>query len=302
MKISIVTPAYNMERWIAETIESVLSQEGDFELEYVVVDDGSKDKTADIVKSYVNRVESGQYPVRCKKVSMTYHLQQNAGAVVAMNTGFSLITGDICTWVDADNTFEPGAFKLMAKAFQTYPEIDWIKGITSTIDESSKVIRPGTCKLYRQDWLVKGIYGQEAYFVEADSVFFRKSLWDKAGPFPAKYRSAGDYWLWMEMAKHAPLWSLNARISNFRKREGQLSKGIQKYKGEQRDARPRRGLDAWKARLFFSPQSRVTARFPGTERFFTVLYPVFFGAPREEYISVDGGSLSKRKMLSYKML
>lgn len=302
MKFSIVTPAYNMERWIAETIESVLSQEGGFEIEYIIVDDGSTDKTAQIIEDYRRRLESGTYHILCKKISMSYHLQKNAGAIVAMNTGFSMASGDILTWVDADNTFEPHAFQKIARAFITYPEIKWIKGITSTINEQSIVIRKGTCKLYRQDWLKLGVYGQESYFVEADSVFFRKALWDKSGPFPAKYKSAGDYWLWIQMAHHTPLISINTPISNFRKREGQLSKGIVRYKTEQKDARPKMSTQAWKARLFFSPQSRITQVFPKTESFFVWLYPIIFGTPTEQYIEVIDDTYMCKPMKSYKIL
>lgn len=291
-----------MERWIAETIESVISQEGDFEIEYILVDDGSGDKTADIIRSYESRIKSGTYPIRCNAVSMTYVHQQNAGAVVAMNTGFAKMTGEICTWVDADNTFEPHAFAKIATVFRTYPDIDWVKGITSTIDEQSHIIRAGECKLYRQDWLTLGIYGQEAYFVEADSVFFRRTLWQKVGPFPTRYKSAGDYWLWIEMARHAPLMSIDTPISNFRKREGQLSKGIARYKGEQWDARPRRTISAWKTRLFFSPQSRITKYFPSFEPFFITLYPLLFGRPSETYIKFrTDGSIERLPMPSYKI-
>ena len=48
MKFSIITPAYNMERWISKTIKSVLTQEGDFEIEYILADGGSTDNTVKI--------------------------------------------------------------------------------------------------------------------------------------------------------------------------------------------------------------------------------------------------------------
>ncbi|HEY0908362.1 MAG TPA: glycosyltransferase [Candidatus Paceibacterota bacterium] len=302
MKISIVTPAYNMERWIAETIESVISQEGDFTIEYIVIDDGSKDRTATIAREYEKKISSKQYPIKCKGVTFQYHLQQNGGAIVAMNNGFSKASGDIATWVDADNTFDPGAFQAMKKVFTAYPGTQWVKGITSTIGEKSELLRAGNCKLYRQDWLSLGIYGQEAYFVEADSVFFTMDLWKKSGPIPSHYRSAGDYWLWIEMAKHSPLLSLNKHISNFRKREGQLSKGISRYKGEQNNARPVRSAKAWKARLFFSPQSRITKIFPKLEPAFVALYPLFFGRPNEQYVESADGKLTMKQFKSYKIL
>src|SRR3990167_5429525 len=232
MKFSIVTPVYNMEHWISETIESVLSQEGDFEIEYIVVNDHSIDKTESIIKGYLNKIDKGTYPIRCKNVSMKY------------------IYGN-------ENN--------------------------------------GMYKIYHQDWLAKGVYGQEAYFVEQDSVFWRAALWKKAGKIPTKFKSAGDYWLWLQFAKYAPLWSINIPISNFRKREGQLSKDISRYKKEQWEARPKKSWSAWNARLFFSPQSRLTAIFPRLNKFFIWLYPVFFRKIFPiEYIEIKDNNPVKR--------
>lgn len=300
MKFSIITPAYNMERWIAKTIESILSQEGDFEIEYIVVDDGSRDSTFAIANEYRKHINDGIYPTRCNKISMTCIQQNNTSMYEAINRGFSIATGDLYSWINADDVYEPGAFEAIAKTLNKFPEIKWIKGITSTIDEKGRVIRKGICKIYHQDWIRDGIYGQEAYFIEQDSVFWRKSLWKKAGPMPSHFRSAGDYWLWIQFAEHAPLWSVNIPLSNFRKREGQLSKGVSRYKNEQWETRPRRTWKAWGARLFFSPQSRLTQRFPSLNKFFIWLYPkIFRYYMPAEYIAIENGQPVIKKTNSY---
>jgi len=301
MKFSIVTPTYNMERWIAETIESVLSQEGDFEIEYIIVNDHSIDKTESIIKECLNKINHGEYPIRCKNISMIYiERDKNSGMYDAINAGFSKATGDIYAWINADDVYEPNAFNAVAKTLTAFPEIVWVKGITSTIDEHGQFLRKGSCKIYHQDWIVKGVYGQEAYFIEQDSVFWRAILWEKAGKIPAKFKSAGDYWLWLQFAKHAPLWSINIPISNFRKREGQLSKDIPRYKKGQWEARPKRSWGAWNARLFFSPQSRLTAISPRLNKFFIWLYPIFFRKMFPvEYIEMKNGEPIIKKSSSY---
>lgn len=301
MKFSIVTPSYNMERWIATTIESVLSQEGDFEIEYTIVDDGSTDQTIEIVNRYRERVENGAFPVRCRGVKMRLSQRSSAqGMYSAINRGLAESSGDIYAWINADDTYEQGAFDIVRKVFETYPHVSWLKGITSTIDGDGKRLGAGEAKLYHQGWLAKGIYGQEAYFVEQDSVFWRRELWESAGPLNDAMKSAADYELWMRFAKHASLWSLNIPISNFRKREGQLSKDISRYKKEQWEARPKRSWSAWKARMFFSPQSRLTALFPRLNKLFVWLYPIFF---REmfpvEYIEIKDNNPVKRAARSY---
>lgn len=290
-----------MEQWIVETIESVISQEGDFEIEYIIVDDSSTDKTFLIAEDYRKRLETGTYPIRCKKVSMTCISQGNTGMYEAINRGFSRATGDIYAWINADDVYKPRAFASMALAFSTFPEAQWIKGITATIEEDSSETRAGSCKLYRQDWLKLGIYGQEAYFVEQDSVFWKKELWKKSGPIPKEMRSAGDYWLWIQMANHAPLWSLNVPISSFRKREGQISKNVNRYKEEQYNIRPRKSPPAWMSRLFFTPESHIIHRFPRLEPLLLRIYALFFLRKSDSYIEIRDGKAVLKRFSSYKV-
>lgn len=299
MKFSIVTPVYNTKQWIHETIESVLSQSGDFEIEYLIRDGKSTDGTLEIIREYEEKVASGILPIQCKKITMRVVSEKDGGMYSAINKGFSEATGDIYAWINADDRYEPGAFAHIQTALLTFPEIEWVKGITSTINEAGQKIRSGTCNLYRQDWLARGIYGQEAYFVEQDSVFWRADLWKKAGPIPSHLRFAGDYWLWIAFAKQATLWSLNAPVSSFRKRQGQLSKDIQCYKGEQRAIRPKRTLTAWRSRFFFSAQSRLNRLYPQLHSIFLKMYPLFFPGQQFIYLESIQNRIEKRETNSY---
>ena len=285
-----------MEPWIARTIESVLSQEGDFEIEYLVINDASKDRTEEIAREYETRINAGTYPIKCTGITMRIMTQENTGMYGAINYGFAQAAGDIYAWINADDTYQEGAFAAMTKTFEAFPEIEWLKGITDTVDEQWQKQRSGACRTYRQDWIREGIYGQEAYFIEQDSCFWRSSLWKKGGPIPDEYHSAGDYWLWLSFARYAPLWSLDVPISNFMKREGQISKGITKYKTEQRRARTKRTMSAWTARLFFSPWSRLGPMF---HPLFVRFYPIFFVCKPFEYIALENGVATKRHARSF---
>jgi glycosyltransferase involved in cell wall biosynthesis len=292
MKFSIVTPAYNMETWIRETIESVLSQQGDFEIEYILQDGGSKDKTVSIFKEYQARLESGSWPVKCKGIVMHAYSEKDKGTSDAINRGFARATGDIYTWCDADNTYVAGAFEGLAKIFAAYPEVQWLKGYSSTRDEDGTLLYTKQGAIYRQDWLRDGIYGMEAYFVAADTVFWTADLWKKTGPIPDHFRCSGDCWLWIQMAKYTPLWSANLHVTEYRKRAGGLSKNISNCKREQREIRPHRTLRAWSARAFFSPQSRL---YPRGEKFFLWLYPILFmHGKTQEYFDFEDGNVIKK--------
>jgi glycosyltransferase involved in cell wall biosynthesis len=92
-KVSAVLPAYNEERWIADAIDSVLAQTfEDFEL--IVVDDGSTDRTPEIVREYDDpRIESYQ--------------QENAGSAAARNTALKHSSGEYVAIIDADDMWKP---------------------------------------------------------------------------------------------------------------------------------------------------------------------------------------------------
>ncbi len=247
MKISIVTPAYNMEKYIARTIESVLKQRGDFKLEYIIVNDGSKDGTEAIIKDYQQKIRRGEIKTQC---DLKYVFQENRGMYAAINNGFSKADGDVFAWLGGDDLYSPDtALASVATWFLGDSKRMWLKGLCGFIDGNDKVIKEAIYKTYYQDWLAKGIYGRETYFVEQESTFWRAELWRKVAPIPEHLRSAGDYWLGIEFAKHAPLESIREHTTYFRIRPGQISSQNTKYRNEQSSIMPKRSVTAYKVRL-----------------------------------------------------
>lgn len=97
------------------------------------------------------------------------------------------------------------------------------------------------------------------------------------------------------MAKYAAPLALNAHISNFMKREGQLhSDG--RYKREQIAARPRRPLGAWAARSFFWPYNHAPKSWQPA---LASLYPLMFPFHKREYVEMENGTPIKRRMKSF---
>ncbi len=108
-RISTITPVYNGERYLKEAIDSILSQTYQ-PAEILVVDDGSTDKTAEIVTGYGT-------PVR-------YLWQPNAGAVAAMNRGLSAATGDFIAFLHADDLWHPEKLARQVACFDSRSELD----------------------------------------------------------------------------------------------------------------------------------------------------------------------------------
>jgi glycosyltransferase involved in cell wall biosynthesis len=298
MKFSIITPAYNIAQWLPATIESVLDQTGDFSIEYIVVINDSPDETLAIAKEYKRKLDSGEYKVRCQHISMhVIEAGKPQGMYVAINEGFSKATGEIFAWIAGDDIYEPDAFDAIARVLTARPDVVWLKGTTSTIGEKGQRLNRGYCHTYRRDWLALGVYGMEAYHVEQDSTFWRAPLWHKAGPFPAYFKSSGDYWLWPQMAKYAPLMSLNAPISRFRKRAGQDSRvNAARLLAQKRQARGPRPLGAWVPRLFFWPYFHAPRPI---QRFLEILYPFVFPWTPRPYFSLKCDTVVEKQMPTF---
>lgn len=103
--VSVVMPAYNHEQYIEQTINSVLSQDyGNLEL--VIVDDGSTDKTAHVIHSFSDK-------------RIKYHYQKNQDAYNALNTGISLAKGDYISIINSDDVYTPERLKVCIHEMQT---------------------------------------------------------------------------------------------------------------------------------------------------------------------------------------
>ncbi len=239
MKFSIVTPSFNSERFISETIKSVLNQRGNFEIEYILVDGKSTDSTLQIIDKYKKLVSDKKWNKQCNNITVKIISEKDKGMYDAINKGFQLATGDIHAYINSDDTYLPNAFSTIQNHMNNNPKIQWIKGITSYINEGSIVFQSGVRNFYNQNWIKRGFYGRYLYFIQQDSVFWKANLWKKAGPIDPSLKLAGDYDLWIKFANHSKLHSINSQVSCFRKRKGQLSEQNQSYQDEMKIIAPK---------------------------------------------------------------
>lgn len=111
--ISVIIPVYNCDRYLSETIESVLKQTYP-PSEIIIVDDGLTDKSAEVAKSFGDLIK--------------YKYQNNSGAAVARNTGIKIAKGEYIAFLDADDLWTENKLKLQIEAFKNYPQLDIIFG------------------------------------------------------------------------------------------------------------------------------------------------------------------------------
>jgi glycosyltransferase involved in cell wall biosynthesis len=113
-KLSIVTPSYNQGRYLEETILSVLNQEYP-NLEYMIIDGGSKDNSLEIIHRYETRLAC-------------WVSEPDRGQVHALNKGLQRASGDIFAFINSDDLYLPGSFSEIAKRFQSDPGCHWVCG------------------------------------------------------------------------------------------------------------------------------------------------------------------------------
>ena len=230
MKISVITPCFNSEKYIEETIESVLSQKGSFDIEYIVVDGGSTDKTVSIVKRYKESIESEKFPIKCNKVRMGWLSEKDDGMYDALAKGFKLVTGDVITYINSDDFYLPNAFSVAVDIFDKYPDVDWLTGLTVGYNEKGQIV---DCLLpfkYKRHFIRRGIYGTLLINIQQESTLWRKKLLnDLDFSRLKKYKFAGDFYLWYVFSKKTDLCIVQSCIGGFRGRPGQISQQQKEY-------------------------------------------------------------------------
>lgn len=118
--LSVVIPSYNHEKFIGKAIDSVLKQTYK-NLELIIIDDGSKDSSVDIIKSY-------------KDDRLTLVCQENAGAHNAINKGLSMAKGEYLAILNSDDIFTKDRFEIMIKEMQKKPEVEFACSYIQIID------------------------------------------------------------------------------------------------------------------------------------------------------------------------
>ena len=232
MKISIITTCFNCEKYIAETLESVLSQKGSFELEYIVVDGKSQDKSLPIILSYQERLKKGFYG---KNPPCQMHVlsEKDNSMYEGIAKGFQLATGDIIAYINADDYYFPHAFEFIVSVFEKYPQISWLCGRQCTTDEKGNVTFNMLPFEYQRESILKGYYGRQLPFIQQETTFWRRSLMqDFDYNRFSSFRLAGDFYLWWCFAQKEELYIVNTFLAAARTRPGQLSEKIIQYREE----------------------------------------------------------------------
>jgi glycosyltransferase involved in cell wall biosynthesis len=235
MYLTIVTPIFNGSRFLDETILSVVTQAGDFRIRYHVQDAGSTDDTVSKLQDWASRLRNG-FPLLCQGIEFTYASEPDLGLYDGINRAFAACEpGQIMAWINADDRFAPGAFVAAAQIFEQFPDVHWLTGRATAIDEAGAILALFPFMPLPRRAVAAAIFeGRYASsFIQQEGTFWRPWLWREVRGIDHRFRLAGDFDLWRRMAKHADLVSACDTILGFwRRRVGQLSGNRGSYLAE----------------------------------------------------------------------
>lgn len=198
-KIALVTPVFNSARYLEATIRSVLSQ-GYPNLEYVIADGGSIDGSLEIIRKYESQLHA-------------WFSEPDRGMYDAINKGFGRTSGEGMGWISATDLLHAGSLFVVGSVFRAFPEVEWITGRPTGFSDEGMAVE--TLRL-RQWSRMRFLAGANRY-IQQESTFWRRSLWDRAGGrVDDSRRSASDFELWVRFFRFAKLYPVDALIGGFR--------------------------------------------------------------------------------------
>ena len=184
--VSVIIPTYNRRELLREAIASVLAQTyGDFEL--IVVDDGSDDGTAAVVREFAG---------------VRYVYQPNRGVSAARNHGVALSSGALLAFLDSDDLWQPRKLASQVAFFTAHPE--------ALICQTEEIwlrrgVRVNPCHKHRKpagDIFARSL---ELCLVSPSAVMLRRRLFERTGGFDESLPACEDYDLWLRIAATVPI-------------------------------------------------------------------------------------------------
>lgn len=215
MELTVITPVYQGEKFLKETINSVLSQSfKDFE--YLVIDDGSSDKSNEVISSI--------YDLRINYIKQS----PNKGKSNTLNTALAMVKTPLVSFLDQDDVLCDGSLEKRVNFMKSNPEIDLIYGDYYFMDKNSKVYGMRRVKEYENNKkLFKATLTRGPFMFS--TTMLKKSLIDKYGGFDESYKVAEDLEFFLKASSNGTkIVSLKEPVIKYRCHHANFSKIFRK--------------------------------------------------------------------------
>jgi len=196
-KITIVTPSFNQGQFIEETILSIINQDYP-NLEYIIIDGGSTDNTAEVIKKYSDRIKH-------------WVSEKDSGQANAINKGFKKASGEILNWINSDDQLMPGALKKIAQLFYRNPDAVVVHGRIEYFGETNS-------DFYSRNLPLKDIETRYAAHIcmPQPATFYRKKLLEEQGLLDEDLHFSMDADLFIRAGLHYKIQQTEDVLARFR--------------------------------------------------------------------------------------
>jgi glycosyltransferase involved in cell wall biosynthesis len=219
-RITVVTPSFNQAGYLEQTICSVLDQ-GYPNLEYVVIDGGSTDRSAEIIKRY-------------EKHLAYWVSEKDRGQAHAINKGLKRSTGSILAYINSDDFFLPGAFERVADVFSGNPSLDLVHGRCRFVDVAGNKTREhfGAIESFEQIVDLWDFWWNKRQFIQPE-VFWSRRIMDRIGLLREELFFVMDYEYWTRiLGAGGEVGKIDAEIASFRVTPVQKTKRVDELRDE----------------------------------------------------------------------
>jgi glycosyltransferase involved in cell wall biosynthesis len=204
MLISVVIPTYNRSDYLIEALNSVINQTYK-NIEIIIVDDGSKDNTKEVVNNYIELH---------KTRNIRYYYKENGGVATARNFGIHQSNGILIAFLDSDDLLKKEKLSKQVKLFDN-PKVGLVHSHYSIMKEFGEII---TNKTIKQNKLNGYMYNKMriSNLVGTSTVIVKKECINTVGLFEGEYSPAEDYDLWLRISKEYEFGYLEESLAYYR--------------------------------------------------------------------------------------
>jgi glycosyltransferase involved in cell wall biosynthesis len=215
MNFNVIIPVFNGGAKIERTINSIILQtsiiNGNDTFQCFVVDAASTDDTLQRIRS-----------INDKRINIIS--ERDNGMYDALSKGFKASGTGVTCYLGAGEIFDLSAFQVISQVFDTYREVNWLKGRDVTRNSNLNIINSRLPPPYYRHLIDCGMYGTRLSVIQQESTFWRAELTNQ---FDLEYlknlKLAGDFYLWKCLAKKNELYIVNTHLGSFTSEPGQLS-------------------------------------------------------------------------------
>ena len=212
-KVSVIIPVYNAEKFLSETIESVIAQTyTDWEI--IAVDDGSTDRSGEILRKYEQRLPSKIHVIT----------QRNSGVSIARNNAIAIAKGDYIAFLDHDDLWLPEKLEKQVDLLDSNKELGLVYSDSYVIDEEGNLRKKTFFEIVRP--FRGNIFNELFYdnFIPLLTAIIRKEVVNKVGMFDPKYKIAEEYDLFLKIAEYYPVDFVEQPLAKYRIHDKSVSR------------------------------------------------------------------------------